>query len=61
MYMNRQDDFLRVLKDTSRTFFIPIVRLPQRLQEAVGSAYLCMRAIDEIVGGAEALKTSFSL
>jgi farnesyl-diphosphate farnesyltransferase len=46
--MNRQDDFLRVLKDTSRTFFIPIVRLPRRLQEAVGGAYLCMRAIDEI-------------
>jgi farnesyl-diphosphate farnesyltransferase len=46
--MAQQDDFLRVLKETSRTFFIPIFRLPSRLQEAVGSAYLCMRAIDEI-------------
>ena len=46
--MTQHADFLRVLKETSRTFFIPITRLPQRLQEAVGSAYLCMRAIDEI-------------
>lgn len=38
----------RLLKDTSRTFFIPIARLPERLQETVASAYLCMRAIDEI-------------
>lgn len=41
-------DHSRILKDTSRTFFIPIARLPDRLQETVGSAYLCMRAIDEI-------------
>jgi farnesyl-diphosphate farnesyltransferase len=41
-------DHVRILKDTSRTFFIPIVRLPDQLQETVGSAYLCMRAIDEI-------------
>jgi farnesyl-diphosphate farnesyltransferase len=46
--MNPPDDILRVLKETSRTFFIPIVRLPGGLQEAIGSAYLCMRAIDEI-------------
>jgi farnesyl-diphosphate farnesyltransferase len=39
---------LRVLKDTSRTFFIPILRLPVKLQETIGAAYLCMRAIDEI-------------
>lgn len=39
---------LEVLKQTSRTFYIPISRLPSRLQEAVASAYLCMRAIDEI-------------
>ncbi len=38
----------RLLKQTSRTFFIPISRLPSGLQEAVGGAYLCMRAIDEI-------------
>lgn len=41
-------DALVVLKETSRTFYIPIRRLPHRLQEAVTSAYLCMRAIDEI-------------
>lgn len=41
-------DALEVLKETSRTFYIPISRLPRGLQEAVASAYLCMRAIDEI-------------
>jgi farnesyl-diphosphate farnesyltransferase len=41
-------DTLDVLKQTSRTFFIPISLLPSGLQEAVGAAYLCMRAIDEI-------------
>jgi farnesyl-diphosphate farnesyltransferase len=39
---------LKVLEQTSRTFYLPIIRLPQGLQEAVASAYLCMRAIDEI-------------
>jgi farnesyl-diphosphate farnesyltransferase len=37
-----------MLEETSRTFYIPISRLPPRLQEAVGAAYLCLRAIDEI-------------
>lgn len=37
-----------VLKETSRTFFIPISLLPEGLKEGVGAAYLCMRAIDEI-------------
>jgi len=46
--MTHQSDIIRVLKETSRTFFIPIVRLPIKLQETVGTAYLCMRAIDEI-------------
>lgn len=41
-------DALTVLKDTSRTFYIPIAQLPPQLKEAVASAYLCMRAIDEI-------------
>lgn len=41
-------DILDVLKATSRTFYIPIVRLPSGLREAMTSAYLCMRAIDEI-------------
>lgn len=37
-----------MLLSTSRTFFIPISHLSPGLQEAVASAYLCMRAIDEI-------------
>ncbi|WP_418895908.1 squalene/phytoene synthase family protein [Sporosarcina cyprini] len=39
---------MRVLKQTSRTFYIPIKLLNPTLRMAVGSAYLCMRAIDEI-------------
>lgn len=39
---------MKMLKKTSRTFFIPINRLTAGLKEAVSSAYLCMRAIDEI-------------
>lgn len=46
--MNLKKDALKILKETSRTFYIPISRLPNGLQEAVTSAYLCMRAIDEI-------------
>jgi len=46
--MNLRRDALQILKDTSRTFYIPISLLPPGLQEAVASAYLCMRAIDEI-------------
>ncbi len=46
--MTKQTDILRVLKETSRTFFIPITRLPEKLQVTIGAAYLCMRAIDEI-------------
>ena len=46
--MNLRDRGLETLKETSRTFYIPIVRLPGELQDAVASAYLCMRAIDEI-------------
>jgi len=37
-----------MLKETSRTFFIPISRLPAGLQDAVMSGYLCLRAIDEV-------------
>jgi len=36
------------LFETSRTFYLPIVRLPSNLREAVTSTYLCLRAIDEI-------------
>ncbi len=44
---------LELLKATSRTFYIPISLLPAGLQEAVASAYLCMRAIDQIEDHAE--------
>jgi len=38
-----------MLKETSRTFFIPISRLPAGgLQDAVMAGYLCLRAIDEV-------------
>lgn len=46
--MNLLRDALTILQETSRTFYIPISQLPPGLQEAVASAYLCMRAIDEI-------------
>ena len=46
--MNIHKEVMRVLKETSRTFYIPVSRLPSKLQETVAAAYLCMRAIDEI-------------
>jgi farnesyl-diphosphate farnesyltransferase len=46
--MSLQKSALELLKETSRTFYIPISRLPEGLQAAVTSGYLCMRAIDEI-------------
>lgn len=46
--MTLPQDALSVLKATSRTFYIPISRLPAGLQEVIASGYLCMRAIDEI-------------
>jgi farnesyl-diphosphate farnesyltransferase len=46
--MTDHADAMEILNATSRTFYIPIVRLPPGLQEAVASAYLCMRAIDEV-------------
>ena len=46
--MDLRGDALKIIKDTSRTFYIPISILPSGLQEAVASAYLCMRAIDQI-------------
>lgn len=45
---NLQKESLAMLKQTSRTFFIPISFLDPVLKKTVGSAYLCMRAIDEI-------------
>lgn len=43
-----QKDAMRVLKNTSRTFYIPITFLQNQLKIAVANAYLMMRAIDEI-------------
>ena len=48
MQESEKKNALQVLKETSRTFFIPITRLPTGCQEAVASAYLCLRAIDEV-------------
>jgi farnesyl-diphosphate farnesyltransferase len=41
-------DAMRVLEETSRTFFLPIESLPKGLKEAVAAGYLCLRAIDEV-------------
>lgn len=41
-------DAMRVLKATSRTFYIPITFLKKDLKISVATAYLMMRAIDEI-------------
>lgn len=46
--VNIQHDVERVLKATSRTFYIPISRLPADLNQTMSAAYLAMRAIDEI-------------
>lgn len=43
-----QKEAMHILKLTSRTFYIPIKLLNPTLRKTVGSAYLCMRAIDEI-------------
>lgn len=41
-------DAKEILEQTSRTFYPSIVSLPSRIREAVTSAYLSLRAIDEI-------------
>ncbi len=46
--MALSDEVWSLLQETSRTFFLPIAQLSPGLQEAIASAYLCMRAIDEI-------------
>lgn len=43
-----EKEAMHMLKLTSRTFYIPIKLLKPTLRETVASAYLCMRAIDEI-------------
>ena len=43
-----EKEAMHVLKKTSRTFYIPIKLLKPTLRKTVASAYLCMRAIDEI-------------
>lgn len=39
---------MKMLEETSRTFYIPVSYLPDRIREAVAAAYLCLRAIDEV-------------
>ncbi len=46
--MNLEKSATYVLRETSRTFYVSIVRLPPRIREAVMSSYLSLRAIDEI-------------
>ncbi len=46
--MDPEKSATEVLRETSRTFYPSIVRLPPRIREAVMSAYLALRAIDEI-------------
>lgn len=46
--MGIREEALETLQETSRTFFIPISRLPGELRDAVMAGYLCLRAIDEI-------------
>src|SRR5437764_1487523 len=46
--MSLKRDATEVLRQTSRTFYLSIVRLPPRIREAVMSSYLSLRAIDEI-------------
>lgn len=43
-----EKEAMHILKLTSRTFYIPITLLNRQLKLTVASAYLCMRAIDEI-------------
>jgi farnesyl-diphosphate farnesyltransferase len=46
--MTLDPEVLAMLEATSRTFYVPIARLPDPLRKAVAVSYLCMRAIDEI-------------
>jgi farnesyl-diphosphate farnesyltransferase len=48
--VNKKDykDAMNMLKATSRTFYIPITFLEKDLKDAVASAYLILRAVDEI-------------
>ncbi|MFB5662469.1 squalene/phytoene synthase family protein [Alteribacillus sp. HJP-4] len=48
MEKNLHKDAMKMLKLTSRTFYIPITLLEPKLKKTVASAYLCMRAMDEI-------------
>lgn len=46
--MATYQESMQMLKLTSRTFYLPIIRLPKGIREAVASGYLCLRAIDEV-------------
>ncbi|AYC28615.1 squalene/phytoene synthase family protein [Paenisporosarcina cavernae] len=45
---NQTKHVMNMLKETSRTFYLPISFLSADLKSTVAAAYLCMRAIDEI-------------
>ena len=51
--MSVETNAMEVLRQTSRTFYLSIIRLPAPLKEAVTSAYLTFRAMDEIEDHAE--------
>lgn len=42
------NDYLSEIKIWSKTFYIPISKLPNEFREAVGALYLGLRAVDEI-------------
>lgn len=46
--MASYSEAMQMLELTSRTFYLPIVKLPAGLRDAVAAGYLCLRAIDEI-------------
>jgi farnesyl-diphosphate farnesyltransferase len=48
MTMSKFDEAHEMVRAWSTTWYEPVMRMPPRLNEAVTSAYLCMRAIDEI-------------
>ncbi len=51
--MSLETDATEMLRRTSRTFYLSIIRLPSPLKEAITSAYLTFRALDEIEDHAE--------
>lgn len=46
--MSMLSDAHDMIRTYSKTWYLPVVGLPPRLNEAASCAYLCMRGIDEI-------------